>query len=225
MVGSRTARKLQDLQIYTIGDLAKADMKLLTSRLKSFGSLICSYANGQEFSAIKPGYYLPMKGIGNSTNIHYDVENAEEAYKVLLSLVESVAMRLRAAGACCRVIEVGIRSARLEHYGHQRKIYAPTNITMDIYSVVCELFNEVWNGEKIRHLGVRVGDLTSDEFIQLAFDQERNDKKAALDAALDCIRNRYGKYSVMRATFADGSFSPMSGGVGDDDFVMMSSML
>jgi DNA polymerase-4 len=103
---------------------------------------------------------------------------------------------------------------------------AHTNITMDIFETVRELFNECWGGEKIRHLGVRVTDLCSDEFMQASiFDEQYKYKKQALDNAMDIIRGRYGNNSVMRAIFADGEFAPMSGGSGVEDYPVMSSIL
>lgn len=226
MVGRQTRKKLSEMNITTIGDLARADRRFLRDRLKSFGNLIWCYANGIDESPVHPGYYLQMKGIGNSTTIKFDVTERQIAHKVLLSLTESVSLRLRAARACCRVVSVGIRTGELNFYSHQRKLMAHTNITMDIFETVRELFNECWGGEKIRHLGVRVTDLCSDEFMQASiFDEQYKYKKQALDNAMDIIRGRYGNNSVMRAIFADGEFAPMSGGSGVEDYPVMSSIL
>lgn len=226
MVGSRTEKKLAELSIYTIGDLAKADIKLLQYKLKSHGHLIWCYSNGIDDSPVHAGYYLQMKGIGNSTTIKFDVDNCSTAYKVLLSLTESVANRLRAAHLCCRVVSVEIRTSDLNSYSHQMKIFNATNITTEIYSAVKTLFEEGWKGEMIRHLGVRLSDLCSDEYMQASvFDSISIDKKHALDAAIDKIRNKYGNKSIMRAVFSDFEFSPMTGGAGAEDYPVMSSIL
>lgn len=226
MVGRQTRKKLAEMNINTIGDLARTDRKFLCGRLKSFGNVIWCYANGIDESPVQSGYYLQMKGIGNSTTIKFDVTEPETAYKVLLSLTESVALRLRAARSCCRVVSIEIRTAGLDFYSHQRKLMSHTNITMEIFDTVRELFNECWKNEKIRHLGVRVTDLCSDEFMQASiFDKQCKDKKQALDGAMDVLRGRYGNASVMRAIFADGEFAPMSGGSGAEDYPVMSSIL
>jgi DNA polymerase-4 len=226
MVGRQTKKKLNQLNIYTIGALAKTNRKLLTDKLKSFGNVIWCYANGIDESRVQSGYFLQMKGIGNSTTIKFDVSEKPIAYKVLLSLTESVALRLRAAHACCRVVCIEIRNSELNNYSHQRKLFTYTNITVEIYRAVVELFDECWKGEKIRHLGVRITDLCSDEYMQISvFDEGYTHKKQALDSALDIIRGKYGNHSVMRAVFADGEFSPMSGGAGAEDYPVMSSIL
>ena len=226
MVGRKTKKKLNELNINTVGQLATADRKLLQSRLKSAGNVIWCYANGIDESPVYPSYYLQMKGIGNSTTIKYDLDKTEQAYKILLSLTESVALRLRTAKSCCRLVAVEIRTAELNNYSHQRKIFSYTNITNEIYHTVCQLFDEAWKGEKIRHLGVRISDLCSDEYMQASiFDEEKKDKKQALDKAVDSIRCKYGNEAVMRAIFADGDFPPMAGGAGGEDYPLMSSDL
>ncbi|KAB3533997.1 DNA polymerase IV [Alkaliphilus pronyensis] len=226
MVGRRTHKKLNHLNIFTIGDLAKADPKLLESKLKSFGNLIWCYANGLEESPVFNGSHIPMKGMGNSSTIKFDVYDKETAYKILLSLTESVAFRLREAGYSSGLVAISLRNAELHTYSHQRKLFSPTNVTNEIYRIVKELFNECWQGEKLRHLGVRVADLTKNETIQTSFfDEKTREKYQALDESIDNIREKYGKYSIMRGIFADGEIAPLLGGVGEEDYPMMSSIL
>ncbi|MDF2593046.1 MAG: nucleotidyltransferase/DNA polymerase involved in repair [Clostridia bacterium] len=73
MVGRQTKKKLYLLNIHTIGQLANTDCKLLNYKLKSFGTVIWCYANGIDESPVQSGYFLQMKGIGNSTTIRFDV--------------------------------------------------------------------------------------------------------------------------------------------------------
>ncbi|SCZ08468.1 DNA polymerase Y family protein [Alkaliphilus peptidifermentans] len=226
MVGRKTHRKLNHLNIFTIGDLAKADPKLLMDKLKSFGHLIWCYANGIEESAVFNGSHIPMKGMGNSSTIKFDVEDRETAFKILLSLTESVAFRLRESHCCSSVVAISLRNSELHTYSHQRKLFSPTNVTNEIYRVVKELFDECWQGEKLRHLGVRVTDLSKEEVIQTSlFDEKCNEKYRALDESIDQLREKYGKYSIIRGIFADGEISPLLGGVGEEDYPMMSSIL
>lgn len=100
MVGRATVPKLHKLNINTIGDLASYDVDILKNILKSHGELIWNYANGIDNSKVRKSNYIEMKGIGNSTTISFDVEDRETAHKVLLSLCETVGMRLRDSGNC-----------------------------------------------------------------------------------------------------------------------------
>lgn len=224
MVGRKTAQKLKGLNIHTIGALANTDLKLLRCYFKSFGEVIWSYANGFETSpVVNDG--PAMKGLGHSSTIKFDVADQDTAHKILLALTEATVMRLRESGFYCQLVTVAIRSSNLSTYSHQRKLFSPTNSTREIYQVVKELFDECWHGEKVRLLGVRLGELSEEHLKQLSlFDEPQREKNQALDATLDAIRQRYGKTAIMRGIFADGEVAPLIGGVGEDAYPMMNSI-
>jgi DNA polymerase IV len=122
MVGRATTVKLNKLNIFTIGDLADYDVNILKEKLKSHGLLVWNYANEIEDSTLRKSNYIEMKGVGNSTTISFDVDDRETAHEVLLSLCETVAMRLRDSHNSCRVISVSIRGSDLISYSHQKNL-------------------------------------------------------------------------------------------------------
>ncbi len=225
MVGRATTTKLHHLGIHTIGELANTSLDLLHAHFKSHGTLIYHYANGKDHSQVKPT--LPKaKGIGNSTTISFDVEDGSTAKLILLSLTETVAMRLREAKMMTRLISVSIKSSEFVSYSHQKVLAEPTDITKDIYDTICELFDEAWKHEKIRHLGVRVSSLSSNTNLQLSlFHYKRQKKYTALDRSIDKIRKKYGKKSIIRASFIHSGLKPLNGGVPEENYPMMSSIL
>jgi DNA polymerase-4 len=224
MVGRATAPKLYRLNIFTIGDLARADPELLRFHLKSWGPYIRDLANGIENSPVAPDAMPPIKGIGNSTTIPFDVDNPEEAKKVLLSLCEMVGMRLRQAGFCARLVSVYLRRADLTGQSHQRKFPAATDHTMKIYQWACQLMEEIWPSVPLRGMGVRVSELVPNHCLQLSFFEPYNEKKRRLDEALDSLRIRFGPKSVIRSCFLQSGLAPVTGGV-IENFQMMSSIL
>ena len=225
MVGRATAPKLYKMGIYTIRDLANADPELLKYRLKSYGQLIRNFANGIEESNVNTGVHVDVKGIGNSTTISFDVEDAKTAHMVLLSLVETVAMRLRHAKFCAQLVSVSIKTSEFTSCSHQRKFYIPTDSTMKIYDITCQLFDEIWSGGKIRHLGVRVSELCTNEFIQLSLLEKDCQKQRQMDVAIDQIRMKYGSRAIIRSAFLHSRLSPITGGVIEEGYQMMSSIL
>lgn len=224
MVGRATAPKLNLMGIRTIGDLARCDVKLLESRLKSHGGMIWRFANGIEDSQVR-NTHLDIKGMGNSTTTSFDVDDLPTAEMFLLSLSETVGARLREAGFCCSLISISIKTSSFRYNSHQRKLYTPTDSTDDIYKTAKQLFKELWHKEPIRHFGVRVSDLSINQNVQLSIFQVNVEKNRALNKTIDDIRNKYGARSIIRATFAQSPISPQCGGVGDEDYPMMSSIL
>lgn len=213
-VGRATTRKLLNLGIHTIGELAKADPALLKSHLKKHGEVIWAYANGFDVSVVQSAP-AENKGYGNSTTIAFDVNDASTAKLVLLALAETVGTRLRAASVRAEVVAVGIKSYDLQYASHQMTLRNATNITIEIHRCACQLFDALWDGTPIRHLGIhtsRVKDGMNMRQIDM-FDTTDYEKLEKVDATVDQIRRRYGNDSVMRAAFIGSRICHMSGGI------------
>ncbi len=213
-VGRATARKLNNLGIKTIGELAQTDLSIIKSHLGKHGEVIWSFANGIDFSAVEP-VPPPNKGYGNSTTISFDVTDASTAKLVLLSLAETVSARLRDDNVKIKVISVGIRDYNLGYYSHQKKLKTATNITREIFESACQVFDEMWDKVPIRHLGIHTSQVVTEETRQLnLFDDLDYEKLERLDKAVDDIRKRFGADSIVRASFIESNkVDHMSGGI------------
>lgn len=225
MVGRRTAPKLRRIGITTVGQLASADVGLIKAMLKSPGVVLWNFANGIEMSDVNENAITEMKGIGNSTTISFDVDDRATALKILLSLSESVATRLRQARRCAGVVSVSIRNFDLVSYSHQMKLCTPIDSTIQIYYTASRLFDQMWRGQPIRHMGIRLSGLKENDCVQLSFFDGDNEKKRALDFAIDGIRKKYGSRSIVRSCFVNSGLKPVTGGVIEDDYQLMTSIL
>lgn len=226
MVGRATAPKLHNLNINTIGDLANYDLEILKNKFKSHGQVIWNYANGIDRSEVRRSNNIEMKGIGNSTTIAFDVEDKETAHKVLLSLCETVGMRLRDSHNCCNVVSISIRGGDLIFYSRQKKLSVATDSTRKIYEVACYLFDNAWKESPVRHLGVHITDFCGSDFYQYSLlDTFNYDKDRKLNKVVDEIRLKYGDKSISRSCFLHSGLSPMCGGVGEEDYPLINSRL
>ena len=197
MVGRSSARTLELLGIRTIGDLAHTDPAILTSHLKPHGQTIWEYANGLEYTPIDTRRHI-AKGIGNSTTLSSDVTETAAARKVLLSLAESVSGRLRKAGQCAGMVNVEIKYNDFSTISHQMQLLTPSQNANTLYKYACRLFDEAWNGQPIRLLGIRTSKLSDADAIQMnLFDTVEDKKLQKLDKALDDIRKKYGADAVV----------------------------
>lgn len=225
MVGSRTKQKLNSRGIYTIGELAKLDKDYIYSWIKKPGLLIWEYANGIEDSLVRSSG-IPIKSVGNSTTMPFDVDNKAEAYKVLLAISEMIGMRVRDIEMCGNVISVGLKNDHFFSYSHQRKLDIPTDSTNTIYRTAKNLFDEMWDGEPLRHLSISLSDLSSNDFFQMSLIEKYNKKEELLDKIIDKLRFKYGYNSVIRSCFLYSGINPIIGGVMmEDEYPMMSSKL
>lgn len=214
-VGRASSRRLALLGITTIGDLAHSDKALLLTHFKKHGEVIWNYANGIDASPvvdIRPA----NKGYGNSTTIAFDVTDGITAKTVLLALCETVGTRLRKAQVKAEVISIGIKSFDLQYQSRQLTLPSGTDITKELYSSACKLFDELWDGTPIRHLGVhtsRVKDENASIRQLSLFDTTNYEKYERLDRTVDTIRTRFGLDAIKRATFLDSPIDHLSGGI------------
>ena len=213
-VGRATKRKLLNLGITTIGQLAAADVGFLRQHLKMQGELVWAYANGIDNSCVQTST-MEQKGYGNSTTISFDVDNFETAQIVLLGLSETVAARLRKDNVEANVIAVGIKSFDLSYQSHQMQIPNPTNITKEIFQYACQLFNDQWDKRPIRHLSIHTSRVKTDSGIRQMnfFETDDYQKLKCWDTTVDRVRGRYGNDSLKRAPFIKRKVDHMEGGI------------
>jgi len=217
LVGAATEGKLNKLGIYTIGDLARADMHLLKKRLGKHGETIWHFANGRNADAVTPEP-AENKGYGNSVTTARDVTTYQDAHQVLLSLCETVASRMRKDDKCGSCIAVHLRTNAFVHFSHQAKLSGATNITSAIFEAACRVFDEAWDGiTPLRQLGVQMTALTQEPYQQYdlfsGMTPTQYERKMRLDETVDALRDKFGEDVIRRAKFAQSPGEHMAGGL------------
>lgn len=201
-VGPSTKKKLHNLGIRTIGELAHMDPELLKSHIgNKHGILIYEYANGIDRAPVE-AEQTDSKGYGNSTTLPSDIISFEDAAPILLSLSETVAARLRCDHVKTSCIAVEIKDCNFRRSSHQRKLSSPTDITDEIVQTARELYRESFRGLPVRLIGVRATDISKEGFSQMdLFEDQKKEKLRKLDQSIDAIRSKYGEDAVQRARF------------------------
>lgn len=217
LVGAATERKLQKMGIHTIGELANTDEKLLKNRLGKHGETIWHFANGRNADAVSPEP-AENKGYGNSITTATDVTNREMGHQVLLSLCETVAMRMRKDGKSGSCVAVHLRTSGFTHYSHQMLLHGATNITQELFQAACRVFDEAWDGQTpLRQLGVQVTRLTNEPYRQFEFfsgiSPVQYERKLKLDETVDALRDKFGENIIRRAKFTADPDAHMAGGL------------
>ncbi|MCR5226190.1 MAG: DNA polymerase IV [Eubacterium sp.] len=198
--GQSTAKKLIEMHINTIGDLAKEDERVL---LRTFGEKTAHYlhnaANGIDDSLVV-NEEREAKSYSVENTTEDDVTDFETVIHLLLAEADVVGGRLRADEVKAFTITVIFRTSDMKRHSHGRKMENSTDITSEIYDMAVRLMREAWKGEPIRLIGLSASDIDRDGFQQMSlFGEEEKEKQKNLDKALDQIRSKYGNNSVMRA--------------------------
>lgn len=199
MLGRKTVPKLYNMNIKTIGDLAKSDANQLINKFGKHGKMMWEYANGIDESEVVYKYEEP-KSISNSTTLAKDVQDLDSLNEILLALSEHISYRLRKHDMLANVINVGLRTNEFKDFSHQSKLDLPTASTKQIYSKSKELLKSMYKGEAIRLVALRADKLINKDEGQISlFNMADKEKQEKLDNTLDELRQKYGYSSITRA--------------------------
>ena len=207
-VGRAAAETLARHGITTIGSLARCEKELLVRYLGKQGESYWRMANGLDDSPVRRwGESEPVKSVGNSTTYAHDLVGRDAFRAGLMPLCDSVGARLRAQGLKCRTVTVQIKDPSLKVISRQKTLPMPTNLTKQLFQEACAILFQCWpESAPIRLLSVTASGLTDehdDAPAQLSFFEEvapDDPKQAALEAAVDKLRGRFGKASVKPGT-------------------------
>lgn len=202
MVGKKSSEKLELLGIKTIGDLARTDQKFLNKHFKSLGTMMWEYANGIDNSKVI-NEYESNKCISVSETFEVDVDNINRLKKTLLRQTEKVTKILRGQALYTTTVAVTIRTYDFRNFSKQVKLTNATDITNEIYDTVEKIFENFWDGTKIRNIGVRLSNFTDRCDRQLSFFENYNEKDHKFQKTIDNINNKYGNNVVMPASLFD----------------------
>lgn len=182
MIGKSTSKKLKELGINTIEDLAKSKEENLIKYFRNRTIHMIESANGMDTSKVEYEYSDP-KSISSSTSLPYNYKNKEEIYEVLKELSIDTATRLKSKNLYAQNVSIWIKYVNFSKISKQIKLNNPIHNYTDIYNNAIKLFNKTWNEEPIRALCVGVSDLTKTNNVQL--DLFSNNKEIKKDIKLD----------------------------------------
>ncbi len=201
-IGNRTADKLNKLGIHTIGDLARADERLLTQKFGVSGSWLKNAANGLDSSPVNP-VREQSKSIGHTTTLPRDFHDPAQIRRVFLNLADQVGRRLRRQRLVAGTVQITIRDPRMKTITRAATLASPTDISDIFYKEACRLFEANWReGSPVRLLGITLQNLQLKEYaaVQLdLFDYSVQSKKEKLFQTMDAIRDKFGEDAILTA--------------------------
>lgn len=89
-----------------------------------------------------------------------DVSDRETAHMVILSLCEIIGTRIRINKAMIKVMAMQLTYFDFHRFGHQTTLYNFTDISQEIYSAACRVFDEIWDGTPLRQITVHTGQVS-----------------------------------------------------------------
>jgi DNA polymerase IV len=197
-IGPKTAAHLNELNIHTIGDITRIQKQDLIKYLGNFGDELQKRAFGIDDNPVHTDHEI--KSVSNETTFTHDVADVQILYETLHSLSESVGRRLRKHNLKGSTIKLKLRWHDFTTLTRQLTLLCATNDDLEIYSAVKDLFNKTWKkGKPVRLLGVGVTQF-SKSAKQLSLWDTPTKRDVKLLSAVDILRDRYGKNTIMRGS-------------------------
>lgn len=217
-IGKRTAKKLNDMDIYSMYDLAHQDPYVFRSKMGLMGEQLYALSWGIDRSDLTEKVVPKSKSYSNSQVLPRDYRKREEIEIVIREMADQVASRIRSHKKQTSLVSLSIgysfsESAERGSHGFRKQMrISPTNDTRTLMKIMIELFEKHWQGEVIRNIGIDYGGLIDDVGIQLdLFAQpELQIKTNKIDKVVDELRKRFGTTAVMRAMSKDDGGTAIS---------------
>jgi DNA polymerase-4 len=209
-VGPATLRRLDRMSVHTIGEVATLPESTLTAALgQSLGSRLLALANNDDPRAVVPEHVV--KSIGAEETFAADLTTREACERELVRLVDRVTSRLRQAGMQARTATLKIRYGNFETKTRARTVPVATDVSTVFLATARDLLDGCDCTRGVRLLGVSLSQLepVADTQGMLALDDDvahddaRVERRAAVERAVDAVRDRFGSGSVGPASLAD----------------------
>jgi DNA polymerase IV len=198
-VGPKTARKLRDLGIRTVGQVAWLDEAALVSLLgQASGRHLHALAHNRDPRPVQPR--RRRRSMGAQRALGRGPTSLDDVDASLLALVDRVTRRMRAAGRVGRTVVLRLRFDDFSRATRSQTLPRATANTETILTAARTLLATavpMIERKGITLVGVSVGNLDDGLVNQLVLPFDRSSD--ALDAALDQVRERFGSRAITRA--------------------------
>ena len=200
-VGPVTARKVRDLGITTVGQVAELAEAVLVSILgRASGRHLHALAHNRDPRRVRVGRRRgsigSQRALGRRTPRSFD-----DLDTILVAIVDRVARRLRAGRRVCRTVVLRLRFEDFSRATRSHTLSQATAQTQTILATARGLLATAMpmiESQGITLVGLALGNLEDEGAVQLAlpFDFQR---ASVLDATLDDVRERFGSAAITRA--------------------------
>ncbi|MCP3025760.1 DNA polymerase IV [Halobacillus sp. A5] len=195
-VGEKTAEKLRKIKVNTIGDLASHSSVELKQLLGVNGERLRNRANGIDQRPVDPEAVHEFKSIGTSTTLAQDTTDDVEIRSVFRKLVNKVEARMKNKNVVANNVQIMIRYHDRKTITRSKQQSEFLSSGDELFYVAMHLFDEHWNQQPVRLLGVTAQDLSekSEATQQLdLFNFEQYASKEKLYKVMDSLTEKYGE--------------------------------
>ncbi len=155
-IGRKTARRLAELGVGTVRELARTDTAFLAERLgPRMGPWYRRLGRGVDTSPVDPSPYVP-RGHGRETTFQHDLTDWDQVAREVRRLATHVLDDIRAEGRPAVRVGLKLRYAPFETRSRSLTLSAPTFDEAEVTAAAVELLDRLDRSRAVRLVGVRL---------------------------------------------------------------------
>lgn len=202
-IGRKTAKRLRQMGIMSVYDLAHFDLGLLQKQFGIMGTQLYYHAHGLDHSRLSEKFKPSQESFGKSQILKRDYYLQDDIELIIREMTDQVAARLRKRGLKARSIHLSLGFAEGEgtdRFSHQAKI-SPSSSSYQIIPAMLKLFRTFYRGQVVRRVALSLGDIReADSQMCLFSDLDWQEPDSQFEKTIDQIRDFYGYQSLVRAS-------------------------
>ncbi len=189
-VGPAMIKSLEGAGFSKVGDIARADRKVLAQRFGAGGLRLHELAHGRDSRPVNPNE--ERKGISAETTFNDDLSAVSDLEDRLAPLCERVARQARTGGVAGRVVTLKLRKTDFKIITRRRALAVPTQTAKILFATARELLVKEADGRPWRLIGVGLAELIDADTVEHDFFAGAEQKALVEERAVDKLRARFG---------------------------------
>ena len=195
-VGPKTQDRLHQLGLRTIGSVAEADPKFLSTKLGSAGLHFYALAHAEDPRPVLGSRM--SKSIGSENTLDRDVSEKADIKFHMRRSADVIGRRLRKKNYLAFGVGLKLKTASFQLLSRRHRLSEPTDVAERLYSVALELLEHVDHTGPFRLIGLVAYDLVGSDDAQPGLFNSIG-RRRQLEVAIDRLADRFGINVVQRA--------------------------
>lgn len=201
-VGKASSPKLKQLGINTIGDLVHyKDVDKIEQLFGHHALKWIENAKGNDQNPINPNKYEVPSSIGHSTTFSKDYCFDEEIKAEAKRMCIKTSNRLKKYGLYAKTISIQLKDTSFKQITRSQTVQIPIQSVNELYPIIEELFDEHWEGQALRLIGVNTTNLVNTNKVtqQLnLFNYQSFASEEKLNQTIQQIKTKHGTHLIQK---------------------------
>ena len=201
-VGKASSPKLKQLGINTIGDLVHyKDVDKIEQLFGHHALKWIENAKGNDQNPINPNKYEVPSSIGHSTTFSKDYCFDEEIKAEAKRMCIKTSNRLKKYGLYAKTISIQLKDTSFKQITRSQTVQVPIQSVNELYPIIEELFDEHWEGQALRLIGVNTTNLVNTNKVtqQLnLFNYQSFASEEKLNQTIQKIKTKHGTHLIQK---------------------------